>query len=251
MTALLCPRGRLLLWVAAVSLLLASCAGVSKRDPLAFKNAPLLGMVYDHDNRECPNVHLVVDGKDHATTDINGRFILPNLTSGVHKLLATKSGYEPLEVSFDFTSPTQVLYLKVYSFDELLKQAELALRQEQWQVGQGYLHRAAAVKSHDVVLSYLEAILAFKKKEYGGAAHRLEALVASGSQDPSVYLFLADLYQYRLARPAAAVRALESYLKLADDPGVEARLQALEQQTRKSGTGKPAQSAPASIGAKK
>lgn len=238
-TRLLLRAGCAVFCLAVTALLFASCASVSKRAPLTFKSATLFGMVYDHDNRECANVRLVLDGKDHSTTDINGRFVLPDLAPGVHKLLATKAGYEPLEVVFDFSSPTQVLYLKMYSFDELLKQAELALGQEQWQLAQRYLKRAAGVTSHDAVLSYLYAILALKEKDYRGAARRLEALVASGTEDPSVYLFLADLYQYRLAKPALAVRALESYLKLANDPGVETRLQALQRKTAKKqkGTG--------------
>jgi len=220
-------RGVLLPVLLLGTLLLASCATASNQDPLKFESAPLFGMIYDLDNRACAGISLAVDGTQKATSDIDGRFVLLALKRGAHTLRAAGPGYENVDLSFAFLNRSQVLYVKLVSFDQLLAQAQDALDGRKWQDAHALLERAAAIHGSDTVLAYLRAILQYQRGDAVGAASRLEALVEAGSTIPYVYLFLADLYQYSLAKPDLAARALTRYLEQNDDPDARRRLDAL------------------------
>lgn len=217
--------------------LLASCATASNQDPLKFETAPLFGMIYDLDNKACGGISLVLDGTQKAGSDIDGRFVLVALKRGAHTLTATGTDYERVDLSFTFLNQSQVLYVKMVSFDQLLGQAQDALDRHKWQEAQSLLERAAAIHDSDTVLVYLRAILQYQQGDAAGAASRLETLAASGSTIPYVYLFLADLYQYTLGKPELAARALSRYLEQNDDPDARKRLDALAARASEPGPG--------------
>jgi len=219
------------------ALLLASCATSSNQDPLKFEDAPLFGMIYDLDNKACAGISLEVDGSQKATSDIDGRFVLLALKRGAHTVIATGADYEKVDLSFTFLNQSQVLYVKMVSFDQLLSQAQDALDRRKWQEAQSLLERAAAVHGSDTVLLYLRAILQYQQGDAAGAAAHLETLVAAGSTIPYVYLFLADLYQYSLRKPELAARALTRYLQQSDDPEARKRLDSLVAQVNSTGPG--------------
>lgn len=213
--------------IVVTALVLASCATASNQDPLHFDSAPLFGMIYDLDNRPCVGISLTLDGTQKATSDIDGRFVLLALKPGPHAVTASGTEYETVQLSFNFVNQTQVLYLKLVSFDQLLAQAQDALGQKKWREAEGLLNRAAAIHDTNAVLVYLRAILDYQQGNAASAASRLESLASGGTTIPYVYLFLADLYQYSLNKPQAAEKALADYLKQTDDPDVRKRLDAL------------------------
>ena len=206
-------------------ILLLCCKTVSTENQFRFESAPLFGMIYDLDNKACPGVSLQLDGGQKTSTDINGRFVLAAVKRGAHSVTAVADDHETLEVQFDFENQTQVLYLKMTSFDQLLYQAEDSLAKKQWSQAESLLKRAAAIHATQVVLVYLQAILDYQRGEYARAAGRLESLVSGGGTISYVYLFLADLYQYQLAKPQLAQKALMEYLRQADNPDVRRRLE--------------------------
>ncbi len=209
-------------------LLFSSCTTVSNQNQLRFESAPLFGMIYDLDNKACSGVSLQLDGAQKTTSDIKGRFVLTEVKQGPHAIRATEAEHETLDVKFDFQNRTQVLYLKMISFDQVLSQAQDSLARKRWSEADSLLKRAAAIHPADVVLVYLQAILDYQRGEYAGAAARLEALLAGGNRISSVYLFLADLYQYELGKPQLAQDALIEYLKQADSPDVRKRLEEMK-----------------------
>ena len=219
------------------ALFLTSCATASNQDPLKFETAPLFGMIYDLDNKACAGISLELDGTQKTTSDIDGRFVLVALTRGAHILIATGADFEKVDLSFSFLNQSQVLYVKMVSFDQLLAQAQDALDRHKWQDAQSLLERAAAIHHSDTVLVYLRAILQYQQGDAAGAAARLESLVAAGSTIPYVYLFLADLYQYSLGKPELAARPLARYLDQNDDPDARKRLDALAARTGDSAPG--------------
>jgi lipopolysaccharide biosynthesis regulator YciM len=181
-------------------------------------------MIYDLDNKACSGVELVLDGKQKTTTDINGRFFLSDVKQGEHAIQASEADHETLDVSFRFENRTQVLYLKMVSFDQLLSQAQDALGRKKWEESETLLKRATAIHSTNVVMVYLQAILDYRQENYSQAASRLESLLSGGSTVTYVYLFLADLYQYNLGKPELAQKALSDYLRQSDNPDVRKRL---------------------------
>jgi len=209
-------------------LLLGACKTVSNENPLQFDSAPLFGMIYDMDNRPCAGVSLLLDGGQKSVTDLDGRFVLLGVKRGTHTLTAASEDREPLEARFDFQNQTHVLYLKMVSFDQLLSQAQDALDRRKWADADRALRRAAAIHEADTVLVYLRAILDRQQGDSTAAAARLESLLAGGGAAPTIYLFLADLYQDSLGKPAAARGALEEYLKQVEDADVRKRLEDLK-----------------------
>lgn len=226
-----------LVLIASAAFLVSGCATASNQDPLKFEKAPLFGMIYDLDNKACSGIALELDGKQKTTSDIDGRFVLLALARGAHTLVATGPEFEKVELSFSFLNQSQVLYVKMVSFDQLLAQAQDALDRRKWQEGQSLLERAAAIHSADTVLVFLRAILQYQQGDAAGAAARLETLASAGSTIPYVYLFLADLYQYSLGKPELAARALARYLDQNDDPDARKRLDALASRAQGSAPG--------------
>jgi hypothetical protein len=214
--------------------LLVSCASQKVEDPL-FDAAPLFGMIYDADNQPCDGVQLTVDGVTGPLTDIRGRFMIPDLTRGAHTITARKAGYEDLTATVSFQYRTDVLHLQITAFPQLLEMAQASLADQRWGEAQSYLDRAQKLDAQDSVLRYLFAVLSYKTGNYAAAADALNLIVAGGSREPAVYLFLADLYQKNLGDPARAIDNLEAYLKLRADADVEKRLQDLKAAQAKQG----------------
>ncbi len=108
-------------------LIFISCATTKKKSSDDFTEAPLFGMVYDYDNRPCSEALIIIDDNDEVMSDINGRFIIGVLSRGNHIVTAKKEGYETLSFSFSFLNRTQVLYLRMISFLQLLVEIENAI----------------------------------------------------------------------------------------------------------------------------
>jgi tetratricopeptide (TPR) repeat protein len=209
-----------LLAVAALS----SCLSNAGATMVSFTEAAMFGKAYDYDQKPCPGARIIVDGKEGPLTDVSGRFVLDPLKRGKHEIVVRKEGYEELATRIEFLSTTQVLYLRVVSEPQLVHLAEQAIRERKWSDAQGYLDRARGVVADDPVEKYLSAILLMEQGEPRQAVQALERLVGSGFRDPTVYLTLADIYQYRLGDDASARRSLEQFLKMRDDPEARKRL---------------------------
>jgi tetratricopeptide (TPR) repeat protein len=209
---------------------LSSCISYRERRLREFDSAPLVGMVYDQDQKPCAAAQLTVDGRDGPRTDVNGRFLIDALRRGDHRVRVSKEGFEPLEVPVSFTDRTQVLYLRVVSFNQLLRQAEEALDRGRLQQADGLLRRAEALKAEDPVGLYLRAVYHLKLEEVDQALGLLQRILARGQRLPAVLLSLADIYQYRLEDPAQAASCLREYLRTEEDPDIRARLARLEGQ---------------------
>jgi hypothetical protein len=217
------------------ALLAVSCASEKARDGLAFDTAPLFGMVYDGDNQPCAGVRLSVDGSEGPLSDLRGRFVVPDLARGEHRLVARKEGYEDLSIRIAFLNRTDVLHVSMTSFDQLLGMVQEALRDNRFDDAAASLARAERLDASDAVLRYLYALHAWKTGQWAAAVNHLNAIAGAGGRQPAVLLFLADLYERQLGDPGKAIENLEAYLILRDDPDVRQRLEALRERQR-SGT---------------
>jgi hypothetical protein len=207
-----------------ILLITGGCASQSTGDDLSFEHAPLFGMIYDQDNQPCPGVRLTVDGVAGPLSDIRGRFILPALTRGEHTVSAMKTGSEPLFQKVLFLDKTDVLYLRMTSFAQLLSMAEGALRDLRWGDAQRLLDRAIKLEPEDPMLRYMLAVYAFRTGDTEKAVAELESLVSRGNAKPAVYLFLADIYERSANGQQKALANLQSAMKLRSDPDVEKRI---------------------------
>ncbi len=70
------------------------CTGACQR----FPTGGIEGTVSDHSGAPIANVHVGVVGLAHSEpSDASGRFLLPRVPTGTHRLRATAVGYVPLE----------------------------------------------------------------------------------------------------------------------------------------------------------
>ena len=201
-----------------------SCATDTRKTPYDFSQATLIGMVYDRENKPCAGASVFIDDIEKASTDINGRFAVFALPRGSHVIRVKKQGCEEAEVTFEFLNRSQVVYLRVYSFHQLLDEAETAIAERSWVEAENLIGRANSVRRDDPVGLYLEAVLYKEQKKFHEAVEKLERIIDLGCYEPYVYLALADIHQYGLDDPETAARYLEEFLVLKEDGDVRDRL---------------------------
>ncbi len=215
-------------------LLAGSCASQQGGLAADFDAAPLFGMVYDGQNQPCAGVGIEVDGVEGPRSDLRGRFVIPGLARGEHRIAARKDGYEELIVTVPFLARTDVLHLRLTSFGQLLEAAQAALRDGRLADADALLARAQGLDADDALLRYLLALHAWKVGDFPSAVSRLEAMLAADGPQPAVLLFLADIHERDLDNPAKAIANLEAYLALRADPDAERRLGAIRKRVSAS-----------------
>jgi hypothetical protein len=192
----------------------------------------IYGMVYDLDNKQVQGVEVYVDKVLTAVSNINGRFSIPKRAFGKYDFVFKKEGYEVLTITLEYTDPTQIIYVKLSSADQLLVKAELAVETRRWDEAEQLIDRVLAVNPKTAPASYLKAVVKYRTGNNEAARGILESLIASDYREPSIRLFLADIYQYKLNDPAAAKSQLSEYLKLRTDPEMEKRRNAIADQPK-------------------
>ena len=229
----------------ALSWALFSCSSTASAIATNDRSVPLYGMVYDDDNSPVAGADVLIDGKAKTRSDVNGRFVLTALKFGQYAVVVKKDYFEPARLDLDYSSATQVLYVKLVSEEELLAAADKDIAAREWAKADDHVARALALKRDDPAALFLSAVIACRRGDspdaagaaagagtgaaVGAAAARtiLEKLLAADYREPAVYLFLADILQYKYADAAGAAERLKEYLELRYDPDAEARLQAL------------------------
>jgi hypothetical protein len=209
---------------------LSSCV-TAPANPYAFDKAGLAGVVYDLDSR--PVAGLVVTFVDLqpplvAQTDVLGRFLVPDVPRGTHRVQTRASGYEGTEISVDFLARTHVLYLRIASLEQLVSRAVDAAAKGESQRADEILARAETLAPSDHRVQYVRAALEVRAGHKERARRLLEALLADGFRRPAVLLLLADLCERSLDDPASAADYLRQYLRLRLDAAAEERLRAIE-----------------------
>jgi hypothetical protein len=72
-------------------------------------------MVYDSENAPVCGYRLSIDGGNAISTDINGRFSVPNVAYGAHELTGTGAAHASFSERWDFSDNLQVFYLHIPS----------------------------------------------------------------------------------------------------------------------------------------
>jgi hypothetical protein len=221
-------------WFTSIVLgcLVLGCASTpALSDHGAAEPTTLRGMVYDLDRIPVTGAKVVVSAglsRLESTTDIHGRFAIPEVTLGSVVLTFTKSGYETFEWPLLFTESSQVVYVQMANGDQLYEAAVDALDRKEWQDARRFLDRADKLQPPGPTAVFLRACLESGLGNDRWAAESLEGYF--GPRDPvlAVELFLGDLYERRLDQPAQALTHLKRVLQLKDDPEVATRVTQLE-----------------------
>jgi len=203
---------KILIVVLPVILICSCVTGPSSTDKFLF--APLNGKIFDYDNLPCSGVLVTVNKITKVKSDINGRFVVPSLAKGKHKFVLKKDGYETLEFTFEFLNSNQILWLKMTSLDQLIRQIEHKFDENAWDEVENLIARANKIEQDNPVVLYLTAVLYIHNTWYENAIEVLEKVIEKDTEEPIIYLTLADIYQYNVDNPAKALEMLEKYVAL-------------------------------------
>lgn len=165
----------LVLWVLA-----ASCAAIEHREPGAFDTAPLLGMVYDDERRPVQGARVLVGEESGAVyTDIEGRFILPEVDRGQGSLVVEHSHYEAVRRDILFHRRTDVVYVTLTSYRSILEEARLRFLEGSVEQTRALLERVSESLPGDPSYLLLSASLRYRDGDLAGAREFLEAMPPS------------------------------------------------------------------------
>jgi hypothetical protein len=126
------------------------------------------GMVYDDEGRPLSGVDVGTRGQVLARSDVNGRFLLgplpatPKEATRGRILEFHRDGYEPGTIDLDATTealPGSVVYLKMASRDQLLKQTWAALDRADFAEAAQLLERARVLGRDDSFWALTKATL--------------------------------------------------------------------------------------------
>ena len=132
--------------------------------------APLTGMVYDTEGRPVQGARVLIDGSEETSTDLNGRFVTPPLKTGAHLLAINREGYEHQRTQVEFTSPLEVLYVSIASFESLIKEAEEQLDLGNHDEALSRIERAETVYPDDPALMVLRCAVYHRSGQMDKAA---------------------------------------------------------------------------------
>jgi len=154
----------------ALSWALFSCSSTASAIATNDRSVPLYGMVYDDDNSPVAGAEVLIDGKAKTKSDVNGRFVLTALKFGQYAVVVKKDYFEPARLDLDYSSATQVLYVKLVSEEELLAAADKDIAAREWAKADDHVARALALKRDDPAALFLSAVIACRRGDSPDAA---------------------------------------------------------------------------------
>lgn len=193
------------------------------------KSQALYGMIYDRENQPVHNAAVYVNRKYMASSDINGHFTIPQIQPRAQYLIAIKKpNYEEVEMEISYMDPSYVLYVRMLSGDQFLTEAEQALKEKDWSKTEDFLARAERAGADSSSVQYLRAVHSFYRERYEEALEFLTGLTEKEKNAPYLYLFIADIYQYRLNNTGQARHYLRRFLDICHDNDAADRLREIE-----------------------
>ena len=150
-------RATILMAAALAAALVTGCATAAAGP---FARGPLHGIVYDGRNQPVALASVRVDGGRAVTSDVNGRFTVPDVRHGQRSVHAEKPGYRAVTESVEFVQRTQVLYLRVASANDLVDAAIAALGEGRYTDAGSYAAEAIAVAPEHRLGRFVAALAA-------------------------------------------------------------------------------------------
>lgn len=182
--------------------------------------SPLLGIVFDNKSDPVKNAKLTFTSLENkkntfsSNTDINGKFLIPELEFGEYKISVIAKGYVTTETSIDHFSVENVLIIKMTSYDDLLTDLEKYLKIEELELATKTVKKLDQIDSRDQFYNYLKSIYFIKNDQPQKSEETLLSLAETSGGDPYVYQLLGDLYQYKLEDQEKAAYYHKRYIKI-------------------------------------
>jgi len=104
---------------------------------------------------------------------------------GGHSFSIKKEGYETVQTDLYFSTPAQIIYTTLISFDDLLEKIVAALKDADSATSKNLILRAEGINANSPRLKYLKVLLFVKTEKYQEAIAGIEELINRypGSKD--------------------------------------------------------------------
>jgi hypothetical protein len=167
-----------------MGVLLSSCG---TPPPGRFRRALLVGIVANSAGRPVAAAEVEIDGRRAVSTGVDGRFGIPNVRRGRHRIRVRSEGYEPATLELEFADRRQIAYIRLISRGALIDRAVDALAAGRLAQAGELLSRAAALQdpSTDADVLLLEAVLRARQGSPAQALTRLSPLRADPQTRPA------------------------------------------------------------------
>jgi hypothetical protein len=151
------------------------------------------GMIYDFSNKPISNCTVQIGEKHQAVSDINGRFIIPNVPAGDYTIIAIKEGYEAYHGNILVGDNKQIVYLRIPSPIQLLELADEALSKNHIREATVFVDRAISIGEWTTELFFYAAVVSFRQQKYHEAKEFLVEAKRQGANDIYIDFFIQDL----------------------------------------------------------
>lgn len=148
-----------LLLIIILCLSLFSCASINR---IGEKKGILQGMVYDYENRPIAGYIISIKNYGKTTTDINGRFMLDGIKYGTVEICGEGQNYSLYTDNFDFSDKTQILYLKIPSYEWLYTSIDTHIEKEEFSMAEKILSEFPAEEQKKSRYLFYKAIFDFR-----------------------------------------------------------------------------------------
>ncbi len=179
----------------------------------------LLGVVYDYKSNPIQGATLtfICDIDEtfvlNVTTDIDGKFFIPELDFGLYSVSVKAKGCAPSETVVDHFDIENVLILRVSSFDDLTALFKEGINNKDLEKAEKNRSLLEEIDNKDPYYRFLKSIYFIETEEYKKSEEMLLGLLSNTENYPYVNLLLADLYQYYLEDRNSAIKYLNRFLQ--------------------------------------
>lgn len=192
----------------------------------------LQGIIYDYNSEPVSGAEIFLlendsdkPAKSVAFSDITGHFSINSIKNyKEYTLIAKRDSYEDSSLQFLLSNSSQIIYLRMYSYNQLLSLAEEKVALKDYDTAEAYIKRAEAVGTSPLSYTYLLAVINYLRGSYNEALLYCENLINQGFTNSYIYLLLADIYENGFGNKEKTIYYLEEYLKQNYNPDVEKRL---------------------------
>jgi len=153
--------------------------------------------------------------------------VIPELKKGDHQLKFEKKGMETVNLDLQFSQRTDVLYVKIFSIEQLIELSMSAYRIDDVETGRQFADRAFYADSTSKDTQFLKIVSSMKNHDWATAKLVARRLRLSGCSDPFIFLAEADIAEYGDLDEVRALEKINQYLQYVDDPLVKKRQERL------------------------
>lgn len=139
-------------------------------------------MVYDYENRPVAGYNLAFGGYK-TRTDVSGRFSIPSMPLGSYNVIGKMEGYESYLAVITIGSKTDIVYIRIASFSDVINMTENALSANDNCSAEKYASRALCIDSDNNLGLFYLAVIKFRLQCFTESKTILEGIEKKGFGD--------------------------------------------------------------------